>query len=110
MEVIKKIIMYIAIVVLAIMFVTIVHTELMNNTYSRVAMVTEIDMENNLITATCANGNIYSFYDTSNDWFCGDVCSLIMFDNGTENIYDDNRVGWTFNSYISFACSILIIC
>ena len=27
-----------------------------------------------------------------------------------ENIYDDNRVGWTFYSYISFTCSILIIC
>lgn len=34
------------------------------------------------------NGNIWEFYGCE-DWAIGDVASLLMNDNGTENIYDD---------------------
>ena len=71
-----------------------------NNFYSRVAMITEIDEENNLITVTCGNGNIFSFYDTDEDWYVGDLCSLIMFDSGTEIVYDDKVVCSRYGGYL----------
>lgn len=63
-------------------------------------MITEIDTENNLITVTCGNGNMFSFYDTNEDWCCGDLCSLIMYDNGTEIVYDDKVISVRYGGFI----------
>lgn len=71
-----------------------------NNFYSRVAMVTEIDEENNLITVTCGNSNMFGFYDTDEDWCVGDLCSLIMYDNCTEVVYDDKVVYSRYEGYL----------
>lgn len=71
-----------------------------NNFHSRVAMITEIDKENNLIIATCGNGNMFGFYATNEDWDCGDLCSLIMYDNGTETVYDDKVVSVRYGGFI----------
>lgn len=71
-----------------------------NNFHSRVAMVTEINSDNNIITVTCGNGNMFSFYGECEDWMCGDLCSLIMYDNGTENVYDDKIVNVRYGGYI----------
>lgn len=71
-----------------------------NNFHSRVAMVTEIDNENNIITVTCGNGNMFSFYNVCEDWMCGDLCSLIMYDNGTEIVYDDMIVSARYGGYL----------
>lgn len=99
--------LYIVIVILTtILFVLITSTIIMmgaditNNHHSRVAMVTEIDEETNLITVTCGNGNMFSFYDTSEDWMLGDLCSLIMYDNGTEIVYDDKVVSARYGGFI----------
>lgn len=75
-------------------------TDITNNHHSRVAMITEINEENNLITATCGNGNAFSFYDTSGDWMLGDLCSLIMYDNGTEIVSDDKVVSARYGGYV----------
>ena len=100
MKSINNKIMYAVIIALVIIIISIMSIRFTDYFYSRVAMITEINTENNLITATCVNGNMYSFYDTSNDWFCGDFCSLIMFDNFTENIYDDKVISARYGGYV----------
>lgn len=59
--------------------------------YPLVAFVTEINTNENLISVTDSSGQIWQFSDSSN-WRNGDVCSMIMNDNGTENIFDDEIV------------------
>ena len=94
----NKILSVIAIVlamIIAVMFIVTI-----NNFHSRVAMITEIDEENNIITVTCGNGNMFSFYNTDGDWMLGDLCSLIMYDNGTEIVHDDKVVSVRYGGYI----------
>lgn len=71
-----------------------------NNLHSRVAIITKIDEESNLVTATCGNGNVFSFYDTNEDWMLGDLCSLIMYDNGTEVVSDDKVISARYGGFI----------
>lgn len=48
--------------------------------------VTEIN--NDTVTVEDTNGNLWSF-DGAEDWEVGDGCSLLMDNNGTNNIEDD---------------------
>ena len=41
-----------------------------------------------VVTVVGANGNIFEFYGTA-DWYQGDFCSMIMFNNKTEYVNDD---------------------
>lgn len=59
--------------------------------YPLTAFVTEINANENLISVTDNNGQVWQF-DDSSDWRNGDICSMIMNDNGTENIFDDEVV------------------
>ena len=99
MKNIKDKILYIVIVMLVAIIIVggIIAT---NNFHSRVAMVTEIDNENNIITVTCGNGNMFSFYDAEENWLCGDLCSLIMYDNGTKIVKDDKVVSARYGGFI----------
>lgn len=56
--------------------------------YPLTAVVTKINSLNNTVSVTDGNGFIWDFSD-SEDWLEGDVCSMIMNDNGTESIFDD---------------------
>lgn len=71
-----------------------------NNFNSVVAMVTEINEESNLITVTCSNGNMFSFYNEKEDWCCGDLCSLIMYNKGTDIVYDDAVVDVKYGGFV----------
>lgn len=99
MKNIKNKILYITIMVLVAIIITM-SVVVTNNFHSRVAMITEIDEENNLITTTCGNGNMFAFYSATEDWAVGDLCSLIMFDNGTEIVYDDIVVSARYGGFI----------
>lgn len=95
---IKNKILYAIITILLILIIIIIC--IANNFHSRVAIITEIDKGNNFITVTCGNGNTFSFYDADEDWACGDLCSLIIYDNGTEDVYDDKVVCSRYGGYI----------
>ena len=71
-----------------------------NNIYPETAMITNIDAENNLITVTCGNGNMFSFYSESEDWICGDLCSLIMYNNRTVIVDDDKVIKSKYSGYL----------
>ena len=61
----------------------------LDNLYPLTTVVTEVNEEEQTVTAVDFNGNGWVFEDESGDWFEGDVASLMMFDNMTETIYDD---------------------
>ena len=56
------------------------------NMYPLSTIVTEI--KDNSVTVEDTNGNLWSF-NGAEDWEVGDGCSLLMDNNGTNNIEDD---------------------
>ena len=75
-----------AIVVLTIVFATEFHDKYFNkeHLYSISTTVTEIN-----------NDNIWEFYGVE-DWEVGDSCALTMYDNKTEQIFDDEIIRTTY--------------
>lgn len=65
-----------------------------NGLYPLTGIVTEIeydvDPEVDLITITCSNGNMFSWYaDSSDCWEINDLASCLMDSRGTKYVYDD---------------------
>ena len=56
--------------------------------YPLTTIVTEINPEIDVVSITDNNGFVWQFYGVE-DWEEGDICSVIMSDNGTETIFDD---------------------
>jgi hypothetical protein len=56
--------------------------------YPLTTIVTETNPEIDVVTITDNNGFVWQFYGVE-DWEKGDICSVIMNDNGTETIFDD---------------------
>ena len=59
--------------------------------YPLTAIVTEINPEIDVVSITDNNGSVWQFCGVE-DWKEGDICSVIMNDNGTETIFDDTIV------------------
>lgn len=56
--------------------------------YTLTTCVVELDRENDVVTVEDSTGNHWEFYGVE-DWQIGDCASLLMWDNGTESIFDD---------------------
>lgn len=56
--------------------------------YPDTMIITEIDEEEDHVTMECANGNQFQMYGVE-DYFIGDLVSCIMYNNGTDVVYDD---------------------
>ena len=54
----------------------------------------------NEVTTRDFNGNLWVFTDNTEDWFKGDVCSLIMHDNYTDIIYDDTIIKAQYSGFV----------
>lgn len=59
------------------------------NLYPQTAMVVSTDEDQNLLTLMTANGNVFVYETSVEDWLVGDICSLIMDSMGTEDVKDD---------------------
>lgn len=68
--------------------------------YPETAIVTELDYATDTVTVECFNGNLFSFYGTE-DWAEGDICSMLMNDNGTPIVYDDEILSVKYSGYIT---------
>ena len=66
--------------------------------YPKSTMVT--DTEGDKITVVDFNGHYWTFTDTEETWLKGDICSLIMDDNNTEEIYDDIIVKAQYSGFV----------
>lgn len=60
----------------------------MGNYYALTALVVEVDRESDTVTCVDSVGNAWQFYGAE-DWQEGDCASLLMWDNGTEYVADD---------------------
>lgn len=69
--------------------------------YSSTAIVTDVNYNEDVVTATCIGGDSFTFYGCD-DWFKGDMAALLMDDMGTENVYDDEIIGCWYAGHISF--------
>ena len=66
--------------------------------YPETAKVVEVNYDTDTVTVETFTGFLFSFYGCE-DWTVGDCASLIMEDNGTELVYDDEIImaqygGW----------------
>ena len=91
-----------AIIVLVVVLVSTLCGVLMNqllnpaNIYALTTKVVELDRENDIVVCEDFNGNLWEFYGCE-DWQIDDVASLLMDDNGTSTIYDDEIVSARYN-------------
>ena len=67
--------------------------------YPMTAVVTKLDRELDLVYCTEFNGMIWAFEGVE-DWDVGDIVSMIMADNGTEQVIDDIIVQTRYSGYI----------
>lgn len=66
--------------------------------YPETAKVVEVDYDTDTVTVETFTGFLFAF-EGCEDWMVGDCASLIMEDNGTELVYDDEIImaqygGW----------------
>lgn len=67
--------------------------------YPETAIVREVDHKADEVTVECFNGNRFVFYGID-DWTEGDICSMLMYDNGTPIVYDDEIMSVKYSGYI----------
>ena len=62
-----------------------------------------VEYENDMLFCEDFNGNVWTILveEESEDWFIGDICSMIMNDNGTPIIYDDTIVSYKYDGFVS---------
>ncbi len=66
--------------------------------YPMTTKVVELDRENDVVTCEDFNGFLWQF-EGCEDWQEGDICSMIMNDNGTPKIFDDEIVSVKYDGY-----------
>lgn len=66
--------------------------------YGNTAIVTDCDRDNDIVTVTDANGESWQFYGCD-DYFDGDLISIVMDNNGTLSKKDDFVVSTSFAGY-----------
>lgn len=52
-------------------------------------MGTVCSQEGDLVSVKIGNGNIFEFYSNPGDYKKGDICVMLIDNNGTKSIYDD---------------------
>lgn len=69
------------------------------NYYALTARVVELDRENDVVTVEDSVGNRWQFCGVE-DWEVNDCASLLMWDNGTETIFDDEVHGARYGAWM----------
>lgn len=66
--------------------------------YALTTCVVELDKKNDVVIVEDSTGNRWQFYGVE-DWQEGDCASLLMWDNGTESILDDEVRGVRYGAW-----------
>lgn len=67
------------------------------NFYPDAMMV--VDVTEDEVVLEAANGNLFSMTSEGEDWEKGDIVAVILNDNGTEVVYDDEIVSAKYAGY-----------
>ena len=71
-----------------------------NDYYPMTTIVREIDNKNDIVTVENNDGELFQFIGIE-DWQINDICTLMLDNNGTENIYDDIIIKTIYNGNIN---------
>lgn len=67
--------------------------------YPLCGIVVDVNYSDDCITIEDFNGNLW-VWEGAEDWCVNDIAAMIMYDNGTEHIYDDVIISITYNGYL----------
>lgn len=67
--------------------------------YPETAIVTDVNETEDCVIVECSNGNLFQFYGIE-DWAEGDICSMLMSDNGTTEVTDDQILSVKYSGYV----------
>ena len=70
-----------------------------NRVYPRTTKVICIDTDADLVCCLDDVGQVWAFHGAE-DWDVGDCATLLMDDNGTQNIYDDGIIMARYNAWL----------
>lgn len=84
--------------VVSLIFVTTPKRET-GDYYPRTFVVDSLDYERDMVIVVDAVGYEWEFVGTE-DWEVGDMVSAIMYDNGTESIFDDSFSKIRYAGYV----------
>ena len=90
--------MSIGVIMSVILFNIKANTNPKVNHYPLTTVVSSVEHSTDTVEVEDGNGTIWAFTGCE-DWQIGDTCSLIMSDNGTANIYDDEIVKIKYSSF-----------
>lgn len=68
--------------------------------YPQTMTVVQVDIATDTVTCEDATGNLWQFKGVE-DWQVNDIVSMIMNDNGTEEVFDDEIVKVRYNGFRS---------
>ena len=73
---------------------------LQHNVYAKSTIVSEVDYSHNLVIVKDFNNVPWTFFGCD-DWEVGDICGLVMDNNGTpHDIFDDKIVSTNYCGYV----------
>lgn len=70
-----------------------------NAVYPATGVVTNVT-ENEIVSVERTDGHVYEFQDTEFPWWDGDICTLLMSDNGTPEPEDDKILCHIFSGTV----------
>lgn len=70
----------------------------LDNCYATTGLITELNYETNEVIFENFNGYEYAFYGIE-DWAVNDCVSVILYDNGTPEIFDDEVVDVKYSGW-----------
>lgn len=69
------------------------------NFYADTFVVCEVNYDDDIVTLMDFNGLTWTF-EGCEDWFAGDICSVLMDPNGTDIITDDIIVAYSYSGWV----------
>ena len=67
--------------------------------YASTTVVVDINYDTDTVVCEDSAGYVWEFYGAEN-WCIGDVCSMVMCDNGTPSILDDTIESVRYSDYV----------
>ena len=91
--------MCISIVANATLQTTVNTNDAMSHVYPLSGTIVAVIPDNDIIVIQDYNGNIWEWSGIE-DWYEGDIAAMIMYDNNTESIYDDEIIDIMYSGWI----------
>lgn len=73
--------------------------EMKSHIYPMSGIVTKVNRQEDRVVVTDSTGNEWEF-DGAEDWHTDDIAAMIMKDNGTEEIYDDEIIDVQYDGWV----------